>query len=210
MPEAEAECLRVMDDMNIKFMEFFRTMLDRYGPEISGLYNYYRNLLDNNHALNQRDRYMIALICKKFRRGCSLHEMGAGAAQAGQVLSLLGYTVTASETDPNRFNLACALAAKFKTGCTLFFGDSFSLAGRFDLYFMKNVACKTFNFMKDVRWFKEKIAAGSKILFNAMLYGEPYGEKTMAEIIETMESEKIAFDRLDFDFIFMKGVHVPA
>jgi hypothetical protein len=188
-----------LQEINAKMLVFCKERLAHMGSERGGLLNYYEKRIENGAILNEMDTCIIEEIQKRFAPGTVIHEMACGAAQLGHALSLFGYSVTASEINKERYELAVDLGKYLQSGCQIIRGNSMSIKSNARLYVTVNAVSAYADIKKDMRFFMDRIIRGSQIILNAEKYGD------IQNIFPILDKNEIRYTRLLHGFILMGG-----
>jgi hypothetical protein len=180
----------ILQNINDKMLEFFKTRLEKMGLLESGLQEYYRMRVQSGKILDINDIYLIKEIQSRYQKTDILHELTCGACQVGHTLALLGYNVTASEIYSRRYNLAFELGVFLNSECKVIYGNSFKLNITAKLYYTVNAAFSNLDIKKSFEFFSIKNEKGSDVIINSKLFG-----KTEVNIGKKMEN----------DFLFLEG-----
>lgn len=179
-----------IDLLNLQMTNFLRSRYIKLGRLKGGLYRYYECMLNPRGVLREGERCVIQYIAENFRSGARIHEMMAGAAQLGHALSLMGYDVTASERDHNRYCLAVELGKYVESNCEVRNRDFTTVEGDFDILVAVN-AVASLDVKKAIEYMDSAIECSGTLIFNPDLFGEAGGGQLILDMFAGRRITKI-------------------
>jgi hypothetical protein len=161
-----------MDKLNSEMVEFTKKRYEALGEKDSGLYGYYVRRLEHNQLLKDEDRYILNYLNKTYPKTAKIHEMASGATQLGHALSLLGFSINASECDKRRALFAEEMGDYLGSNCEILTTSFYDLdPSNYDLFVTVNAVGSLIDFKRDLLFFKTVLERGCNLIIQPNLWG---------------------------------------
>ena len=138
-----------------------------------GLYNYYKNRINNKKILNNDDQILIKYFLENVDKKCNILEIAAGIGQVSHYLKLNGFNnVTINECDRKRFYLAELLNTKLNNNCKTIYGKYQIIdLKNYDYIFTLNRVSSHLGNLNDLPIFENLLNKGKKIILKEGHFG---------------------------------------